>query len=51
LSTVQGGGSSAGSFTTAYVAGGVVAVLGVVSASFVQSADRPVRRLRVVEAA
>jgi len=51
LSTVQGGGSSPGSFTTAYVAGGVVAVLGVVSASFVQSADRPTRRLHVVEAA
>ncbi len=50
LSTVQGGGSSPGSFTTAYVAGGIVAALGVVGASFVQSADRPAR-LRVAQAA
>ena len=50
LSTVQGGGSSPSSFTTAYLAGGIVAALGVVGASFVQSADRPAR-LRVAEAA
>lgn len=50
LSTVQGGGSSPGSFTTAYVAGGIVAGAGVVAASFVQSADRPAR-LRVAQAA
>jgi EmrB/QacA subfamily drug resistance transporter len=50
LSTIQGGGSSPGSFTTAYVAGGLVAVVGVVAASFVRSADRPAQ-LRVAEAA
>jgi EmrB/QacA subfamily drug resistance transporter len=50
LSTVQGGGSSTGSFTVAYLAGGAVAVLGILGAAFVQSADRPVR-LRVAEAA
>jgi MFS family permease len=50
LSTVQGGGSSPGSFTIAYVAGGIVAVVGVFAASFVQSADRPAR-LRVAQAA
>jgi EmrB/QacA subfamily drug resistance transporter len=50
LSTVQGGGSSPGSFTTAYVAGGLVAAFGVVGASFVRSADRPAE-LRVAEAA
>jgi EmrB/QacA subfamily drug resistance transporter len=50
LSTIQGGASSTGSFTVAYLAGGVVAVLGVAGAVFVRSADRPVR-LRVAEAA
>jgi EmrB/QacA subfamily drug resistance transporter len=50
LSTVQGGGSSTGSFTVAYLAGGAVAVLGIVGAVFVRSADRPLR-LRVAEAA
>jgi EmrB/QacA subfamily drug resistance transporter len=50
LSAVQGGGSSTGSFTVAYLAGGAVAVLGILGAAFVQSADRPVR-LRVAEAA
>jgi EmrB/QacA subfamily drug resistance transporter len=50
LSTIQGGGSSTGSFTVAYLAGGAVAVLGIVGATFVRSAERPVR-LRVAEAA
>jgi MFS family permease len=50
LSTVQGGGSSTGSFTVAYLVGGIVAVAGIVGAAFVQSADRPAR-LRVAEAA
>jgi EmrB/QacA subfamily drug resistance transporter len=50
LSTVQGGGSSTGSFTVAYLAGGAVAVLGILGAVFVRSAERPVR-LRVAEAA
>jgi EmrB/QacA subfamily drug resistance transporter len=50
LSTIQGGGSSTGSFTAAYLAGGFVAVLGVVGATFVRSADRPVP-LRVARAA
>jgi EmrB/QacA subfamily drug resistance transporter len=50
LSTVQGGGSSTGSFTVAYLAGGAVAVLGILGAVFVRSADRPLR-LRVAEAA
>ena len=50
LSTIQGGASSTGSFTVAYIAGGVVAVLGVVGATFVRSAERPLR-LRVAEAA
>jgi EmrB/QacA subfamily drug resistance transporter len=50
LSTVQGGGSSTGSFTVAYLVGGIVAVAGIVGAAFVQSADRPAR-LSVAEAA
>lgn len=50
LSTIQGGGSSASSFTVAYLAGGVVAALGIVGAAFVTSAERATR-LRVVEAA
>jgi EmrB/QacA subfamily drug resistance transporter len=50
LSTIQGGGSGAGSFTVAYLAGGVVAALGIVGAAFVTSAERPAR-LRVVQAA
>jgi hypothetical protein len=36
--------------TVAYLAGGAVAMLGILGAVFVQSADRPVR-LRVAEAA
>src|SRR6266511_2337714 len=50
VSTIQGGASSSGSFTLAYLAGGIVAVVGIVGAAFVQSADRPAR-LRVAEAA
>jgi MFS family permease len=40
LSTVQGGGSSTSSFTAAYLAGAAVALVGVVGALFVRSADR-----------
>jgi EmrB/QacA subfamily drug resistance transporter len=50
LSTIQGGGSSSGSFTVAYLAGGAVAALSVAGAVFVRSADRPAR-LRVAQAA
>src|SRR5437763_1147465 len=50
VSTIQGGSSSAGSFTLAYLAGGIVAVVGIVGAAFVQSADRPAR-LTVARAA
>jgi MFS family permease len=50
LSTVQGGGSSTGSFTVAYLVGGIVAVAGIVGAAFVQSADRQAR-LDVAQAA
>ncbi len=50
VSTVQGGASSAGSFTLAYLVGGIVAVVGIVGAAFVQSADRPAQ-LRVARAA
>ena len=50
VSTIQGGSSSAGSFTLAYLAGGIVAVVGIVGAAFVQSADRPAR-LSVAQAA
>jgi MFS family permease len=50
LSTIQGGGSSTGSFTLAYLVGGIVAVVGIVGAAFVQSADRPAR-LTVARAA
>ena len=50
LSTVQGGGSSTTSFTVAYLVGGIVAVVGIVGAAFVQSADRPAR-LSVARAA
>jgi hypothetical protein len=50
LSIIQGGASSTGSFTVAYLAGGIVAVVGIVGAAFVQSADRPAR-LNVARAA
>ncbi len=50
LSTIQNGATTTGPFTVAYLAGGIVAVLGVVGATFVRSADRPVR-LRVARAA
>jgi EmrB/QacA subfamily drug resistance transporter len=50
VSTVQGGSGSAGSFTLAYVLGGVIAVAGVFGAAFVRSADRPAQ-LEVVRAA
>jgi len=43
VSTIQGGSSSTGSFTVAYVVGGIIAVAGIVGAAFVQSADRPAR--------
>ena len=50
VSTIQGGSSSTGSFTLAYLAGGIIAVVGIVGAAFVQSADRPAR-LRMAQAA
>jgi hypothetical protein len=50
LSTIQDGATTTGPFTLAYIAGGIVAALGIVSAAFVRSADRPVR-LRVARAA
>jgi EmrB/QacA subfamily drug resistance transporter len=50
LSTIQDGATTTGPFTTAYIAGGLVAVFGVVGAAFVRSADRPAR-LRVARAA
>lgn len=50
LSTIQGGGGSASSFTFAYLVGGAVAVVGVLGALFVRSADRAVR-LEVARAA
>jgi EmrB/QacA subfamily drug resistance transporter len=42
VSTIQGGGGSASSFSIAYLVGGAVAVLGVLGALFVRSADRAV---------
>jgi EmrB/QacA subfamily drug resistance transporter len=50
VSTLQGGGSSTSSFAVAYIVGGLVAVVGIVGAAFVQSADRPAR-LQVARAA
>jgi hypothetical protein len=50
LSTIQNGATTTGPFAVAYLAGGVVAVLGVVGAAFVRSADRPAR-LRIAAAA
>jgi EmrB/QacA subfamily drug resistance transporter len=50
LSTIQDGATTTGPFTLAYVAGGIVAVLGVVSAAFVRSAARPLP-LQVARAA
>ncbi len=50
VSIIQGGAASTGSFTLAYLAGGIVAVVGIVGAAFVQSADRPAR-LSVARAA
>jgi MFS family permease len=50
LSTIQNGATSTGPFTLAYIAGGIVAVLGIVGAAFVRSADRPMK-LRVATAA
>jgi EmrB/QacA subfamily drug resistance transporter len=50
LSTIQNGATSPGPFTAAYIAGGIVAVGGVIGATFVRSADRPAR-LRVARAA
>jgi EmrB/QacA subfamily drug resistance transporter len=50
VSIIQGGAASTGSFTLAYLAGGIVAVGGIVGAAFVQSADRPAR-LSVARAA
>jgi EmrB/QacA subfamily drug resistance transporter len=50
LSTIQDGATTTGPFTVAYLAGGIVAALGVISAAFVRSADRPVP-LRVARAA
>jgi EmrB/QacA subfamily drug resistance transporter len=50
LSTIQDGATTTGPFTTAYIVGGLVAVLGVVGAAFVRSADRPAQ-LRVARAA
>ena len=40
LSTIQGGGRSAGSFAEAYVVGGAVALLGALAASFLASRRR-----------
>jgi hypothetical protein len=50
LSTMQDGATTTGPFAIAYVAGGIVAALGIIGAAFVRSADRPVR-LRVAAAA
>jgi predicted MFS family arabinose efflux permease len=50
LSTIQDGATTTGPFTIAYVAGGIVALFGIVGAAFVRSAERPVR-LRVAPAA
>lgn len=49
LSTIQGGSEAAGPFTAAYLVGGVVAVLGVVAASFIRS-NRSAASLRAAEA-
>jgi hypothetical protein len=50
LSTIQNGATSPGPFTVAYIAGGVVAVGGIIGAAFVRSADRAAP-LRVAHAA
>jgi EmrB/QacA subfamily drug resistance transporter len=50
LSTIQNGATSSGPFVVAYIAGGLVAVGGVIGATFVRSADRPAR-LQVARAA
>jgi EmrB/QacA subfamily drug resistance transporter len=50
LSTIQGGAADVSSFTTAYLLGAAIAVVGVIGATFVRSADRTVT-LRVADAA
>jgi hypothetical protein len=40
LSTLQGGETSASSFTVAYLVGGAMAIVGLVASCFVQSAAR-----------
>lgn len=50
LTTIEASGSGSGGFATAYLVGGAIAVIGVVAAFFVRSADRT-GSLRVVKAA